>query len=49
MIFKFYLHISKEEQRQRLLEREQDPLKSWKLSLADWQEREYWDDLHRGL
>ena len=44
LIFKFYLHISKEEQRQRLLEREQDPLKSWKLSLADWQEREYWDD-----
>jgi PPK2 family polyphosphate:nucleotide phosphotransferase len=44
MIFKFYLHISKDEQRQRLLAREKDPLKSWKLSLADWQEREHWDD-----
>lgn len=44
MIFKFYLHISKDEQRQRLIEREKDPLKAWKLSLADWQEREYWDD-----
>jgi PPK2 family polyphosphate:nucleotide phosphotransferase len=44
MIFKFYLHISKDEQRQRLIEREKDPLKAWKLSLADWQERAYWDD-----
>jgi PPK2 family polyphosphate:nucleotide phosphotransferase len=44
MIFKFYLHISQEEQARRLLAREKDPLKSWKLSLADWQERDYWDD-----
>jgi PPK2 family polyphosphate:nucleotide phosphotransferase len=43
MVFKFYLHISKEEQKRRLLERDHDSLKSWKLSLADWQEREYWD------
>ncbi|MFY9555846.1 MAG: PPK2 family polyphosphate kinase [Blastocatellia bacterium] len=44
VILKFYLHISKEEQQRRLLEREKDPIKSWKLSVADWKEREYWDD-----
>jgi PPK2 family polyphosphate:nucleotide phosphotransferase len=44
IILKFYLHISKHEQKERLLEREKDPAKSWKLSVGDWQEREYWDD-----
>jgi PPK2 family polyphosphate:nucleotide phosphotransferase len=44
IILKFYLHISKEEQKQRLLEREKDATKSWKLSVGDWKEREYWDD-----
>lgn len=44
IILKFYLHISKNEQEQRLLKREKDPIKSWKLSVTDWQEREYWDD-----
>jgi PPK2 family polyphosphate:nucleotide phosphotransferase len=44
IILKFYLHISKEEQEQRLLEREQDPTKAWKLSAGDWREREHWDD-----
>lgn len=44
IILKFYLHISEEEQKQRLLEREQDATKSWKLSVGDWKEREYWDD-----
>lgn len=43
IICKFFLHISKDEQKQRLIAREQDPNKSWKLSLADWQERAYWD------
>lgn len=43
IILKFYLHISKEEQKARLLAREQDPTKAWKLSAGDWQEREYWD------
>ncbi len=42
IICKFFLHISKDEQKQRLIAREQDPDKSWKLSLADWQERAYW-------
>jgi PPK2 family polyphosphate:nucleotide phosphotransferase len=44
IVFKFYLHISKEEQEQRLLEREQDTTKAWKLSAGDWREREHWDD-----
>jgi PPK2 family polyphosphate:nucleotide phosphotransferase len=44
IILKFYLHISKEEQEQRLLKRERDAIKSWKLSVGDWKEREYWDD-----
>jgi PPK2 family polyphosphate:nucleotide phosphotransferase len=44
IILKFYLHISKEEQEERLLEREKDATKSWKLSAGDWKEREYWDD-----
>jgi PPK2 family polyphosphate:nucleotide phosphotransferase len=44
IILKFYLHISKEEQKDRLLEREGDATKSWKLSVGDWKEREYWDD-----
>jgi polyphosphate kinase 2 (PPK2 family) len=44
VILKFYLHISKEEQEERLLAREKDPTKSWKLSVGDWKERELWDD-----
>ena len=44
IVLKFYLHISKKEQEERLLKREEDPTKSWKLSVGDWKEREYWDD-----
>jgi PPK2 family polyphosphate:nucleotide phosphotransferase len=44
IILKFYLHISKEEQERRLLKREKDAIKAWKLSVGDWKEREYWDD-----
>jgi PPK2 family polyphosphate:nucleotide phosphotransferase len=44
ILLKFYLHISKDEQKRRLLEREKNPIKSWKLSVADWQEREHWDE-----
>lgn len=43
IILKFFLNISKDEQEQRLLKREQDPIKSWKLSVTDWKEREHWD------
>ncbi len=44
LIIKFFLHISSEEQKQRLLAREDDVDKSWKLSVDDWKEREYWHD-----
>jgi PPK2 family polyphosphate:nucleotide phosphotransferase len=44
VIRKFFLHISREEQRKRLLERLDDPAKNWKFSIADVHEREYWDD-----
>jgi PPK2 family polyphosphate:nucleotide phosphotransferase len=43
IMLKFFLHISKAEQEQRLLEREQEVAKAWKLSAGDWREREHWD------
>jgi len=43
IIVKLLLHISKEEQAERLLERERDTEKAWKLNVSDWQERELWD------
>jgi len=42
-VVKFFLHVSKEEQRRRLLERIDDPKKQWKFSLADMQERSLWE------
>jgi len=44
LILKFYLHISYEEQEQRLLARQEEKTKAWKLSSADWAERKYWRD-----
>jgi len=44
IILKFYLHISYEEQENRLLARQEDRTKAWKLSSADWAERKYWND-----
>jgi PPK2 family polyphosphate:nucleotide phosphotransferase len=43
-IIKFFLHLSKEEQRKRFLERIDDPDKNWKFSMADVEERKFWDD-----
>ncbi len=43
IILKFFLYISSDEQERRLLAREQDKDKAWKLSAADWAERKYWD------
>lgn len=43
-IVKVFLHLSKEEQRNRLLARIDDPEKNWKFSAADVTEREFWDD-----
>ncbi len=42
IIFKFFLHLSKEEQRQRLLRRLDKPSKNWKFSPGDLEERELW-------
>jgi len=43
-VIKFFLHLSKEEQRQRFLARIDEPDKNWKFSEADITERKYWDD-----
>ena len=42
-VVKFFLHLSKEEQRKRFLARIDDPDKNWKLSMADIEERGYWE------
>jgi PPK2 family polyphosphate:nucleotide phosphotransferase len=42
-VLKFFLHLSKDEQRKRLLERLDDPDKNWKFSPNDVKERRYWD------
>ena len=44
VLLKFFLHISKDEQKKRLQERLEDPKKNWKFSPADMEERKYWDD-----
>jgi PPK2 family polyphosphate:nucleotide phosphotransferase len=43
-IIKFFLHLSREEQRQRFIERIDNPDKNWKFSTADMEQREAWDD-----
>jgi PPK2 family polyphosphate:nucleotide phosphotransferase len=43
-ILKFFLHVSKDEQKKRFLDRIDDPTKNWKFSNADLKERAYWDD-----
>jgi PPK2 family polyphosphate:nucleotide phosphotransferase len=44
ILIKCYLHISKEEQEARLLAREQELTKAWKLAVGDWIERRSWDE-----
>jgi PPK2 family polyphosphate:nucleotide phosphotransferase len=43
-IIKFYLNVSRDEQKERFLKRLDDPEKTWKFSAADIAERKYWDD-----
>jgi PPK2 family polyphosphate:nucleotide phosphotransferase len=43
-IMKFFLHLSKEEQRRRFLQRIDKPEKNWKFSAADVEERKFWKD-----
>jgi polyphosphate kinase 2 (PPK2 family) len=44
IILKFFLHVSRKEQKNRFIERLDQPDKRWKFSAADIQEREFWDD-----
>ena len=44
VVLKFFLNISKDEQRKRFLKRLEDPRKHWKFSAADLVERGFWDD-----
>ena len=44
VILKFFLHVSKEEQKERFLKRINRPDKNWKFSMSDMEERQYWDD-----
>ena len=44
IVLKFFLHITKSEQKKRLVEREKDPKTAWKLNANDWKEREHWDE-----
>jgi PPK2 family polyphosphate:nucleotide phosphotransferase len=43
-VLKFFLHLSREEQKKRFLERIERPGKNWKFSMADVRERRFWDD-----
>jgi PPK2 family polyphosphate:nucleotide phosphotransferase len=43
IVLKFFLNVSKGEQRKRLEEREEDPLTAWKLNVNDWKEIPLWD------
>jgi PPK2 family polyphosphate:nucleotide phosphotransferase len=47
VIRKFFLHLSKKEQKRRFLARLDEPEKNWKFSAADVHEREYWDDYQK--
>ena len=47
VVLKFWLNVSKEEQRQRFLARIDDPDKNWKFNAGDVAEREHWDDYQR--
>jgi PPK2 family polyphosphate:nucleotide phosphotransferase len=47
VIRKFFLHVSKKEQKRRFLARLEEPEKNWKFSAADIRERKYWDDYQK--
>ena len=48
VVRKFFLHVSKKEQKKRFLERLEDSKKNWKFSMADVKERGYWKDYQEG-
>ena len=47
VVLKFFLHLSKQEQKRRFLERLERPEKNWKISASDIHERGFWDDYMR--
>jgi len=49
LIIKFFLHLSKNEQRKRFLDRIDEPYKNWKFSLSDIHERKYWTDYRKAF
>jgi polyphosphate kinase 2 (PPK2 family) len=49
IVFKFWLHISPEEQLKRFQERQNTPYKAWKLTPEDWRNRAKWNDYHRAV
>jgi polyphosphate kinase 2 (PPK2 family) len=44
VVVKFFLHVSKKEQKRRFLERAEEPKKNWKFSGSDMAERDHWDE-----
>lgn len=49
IVLKFFLHVSKKEQRKRFMERIDDPTKNWKFSLSDLKERAYWKEYQKAF
>ena len=47
LVLKFFLHVSKKEQKKRFLERINDPAKNWKFSMGDLKERDLWKDYRK--
>jgi len=47
LVLKFFLHVSKKEQKKRFLERINDPAKNWKFSMGDLKERDLWKEYRR--
>ncbi len=47
VILKFFLHVSHDEQKKRIIERIQDPTKNWKFNVGDLDERKLWDQYNR--
>src|SRR5262245_22637001 len=44
IVLKFFLNVSRDEQKKRFLSRLEEPAKNWKFSLADLKERRHWDE-----
>lgn len=49
IIFKFWLHIDKDEQLRRFKAREEDPLKQYKITQEDWRNRDKWDEYEKAV